>query len=212
MRRTESVTAGREERKSRGQRWGSATWSRKVFPQKGDPKWSAQKEESPGPVQGIRAETHRTQTHIPETTMKEAGETAQVTSVLSSIGNHGMILKGFDHGSNKIRGYFRKMNGGEGKDWWEQRKCEAGRCLGSIWLEEVGSSRQEQTKHRLEDTISLWLGHMLPWLKFWNGFASQACKILYMPFTACSPPTPRLRRLLKRCQVSRYPVIFPKIA
>lgn len=51
------------------------------------------------------------------TDSREAGETAQVTSVLGSVlVNHGMILKDFDQGSNKIRGYFRKMNGGEGKN------------------------------------------------------------------------------------------------
>lgn len=48
---------------------------------------------------------------------REAGETAQVTSILGSVlVNHGTILKDFDQGSNKIRGYFRKMNGGEGKN------------------------------------------------------------------------------------------------
>ena len=38
---------------------------RNIFPQKGNPKPRAQREESPGPIQEIRAGTHRTQARIP---------------------------------------------------------------------------------------------------------------------------------------------------
>lgn len=45
--------------------------------------------------------------------MREAGETAQVTSVLSSVVNHETDVKDFDEGSDNIRCYFRKMSGEE---------------------------------------------------------------------------------------------------
>lgn len=136
------------ERKNRGQRWGQENGGIEIIrTQKGNPKWRAQREESPGSIQEIRAKAHCTQTQVPRAIVRrEARERPQDTSILSLVVNHGRTLKGLDQSGEEIRGYFKKMNGGEGRKWQEERECEAGR----LW---VASSMKEERANQASSWI-----------------------------------------------------------
>lgn len=185
---------GRAEGKDGGQESGCIEV---YYNAEGNPKWRAQREESPGLIQEMR-QKHAGPRPKSQRQQWEKGETESRSPL-----HHGMALEDLAKGGRRSevtleRWWMMGKGGTDGRkenvrqgDTWQQALA---------WRRKVKKERAHQASSWVDDFPLTWpqaaLIEILKWL------CKSSLNILYMPLAACLPPTPRLRHFLKRGQES----------